>query len=213
MRSRALMTRAGRAVVTVLTAALVLSGCAGIPREGGVRAGQPDIIDESPAQVFLPSRPQKDASAQSILLGFVDAASSPESNYAIAREFLTSDFSSSWDPTAGVTVDDGAGRVATEIDAQNIEVTLTPTAEVSARGEFREVDPIPVTLDYQFRQVDGQWRISAAPNGTVIDETTFNDVFSASSLTFSTPDSARSCLTCAGSRVGHPLPRRSSTPC
>jgi len=187
MRSAGLSIRAVRIAAALLAGALVLSGCAGIPREGGVKAGQPDVIDESPAQVFLPSGPQKDASAESILLGFVDAASSPESNYAIAREFLTSDFSSTWDPTAGVTVDDGTGRVATELDPQNIEVTLTPRAEVSARGEFREVDPMPVTLDYQFRQVDGQWRINAAPNGTVIDETTFNDVFSASSLYFFNP--------------------------
>lgn len=187
MRKGALFTRAGRVLAVLAAGAIVLGGCAGIPREGSVKAGQADIIDESPAQVFLPSGPQKDASAESILLGFIDAASSPESNYAIAREFLTNDFGSSWEPTAGVTVDDGSGRVTTTIDPENIEVTLTPTAEVSERGEFREVDPIPVNLDYQFRQVDGQWRISAAPNGTVIDETTFNDVFSASSLYFFDP--------------------------
>lgn len=187
MPSAGLWNRTARCLVAVLTGALLLSGCAGIPREGLVQAGQPDIVDDSPAQVFLPSGPQKDASAESILIGFIDAASSPESNYAIAREFLTSDFSSSWDPTAGVTVDDGTGRLSTEIDTQTVQVTLTPKAEVSATGEFREVDPIPVTLDYQFRQVDGQWRISEAPNGTVIDQATFNDVFSASSLYFFNP--------------------------
>ncbi|KFF59572.1 hypothetical protein JF66_10415 [Cryobacterium sp. MLB-32] len=180
-------TRTGRTVVALLVGALLLSGCAGIPREGGVRAGQPDVVDDSPTQVFLPSGPQRDASAEGILRGFIDAASSPEGNYAIAREFLTSDFTSSWDPSAGVTVDDGTGRVITEVDAQNIEVALTPRAEVSARGEFRGLDPLPVSLDYAFRQVDGQWRISAAPNGTVIDETTFNDVFSASALYFFSP--------------------------
>jgi len=179
--------RRTRLLLAVLTVGVLLTGCAGIPREGGVQAGQGEIIDESPAQVFLPSRPQKDASIQAILVGFIDAASSPESNYAIAREFLTSGFAAAWDPTAGVTVDDGIGRVLTDVDAQTIRVSVTPVAEVSATGEYREGDSTPVALNYEFVQVEGQWRISAAPNGTVIDETTFNDVFSASSLYFFNP--------------------------
>ncbi|TDW30743.1 LpqB family beta-propeller domain-containing protein [Cryobacterium psychrophilum] len=177
----------GRALAAVVAAVIVLTSCGGIPREGNVRAGQADLVDESPAQVFLPSGPQRDASAESILLGFIDAASSPENNYAIAREFLTPSFSADWDPTAGVIVDDGIGRVVTARDEQTIQVMVTPIAEVSATGEYRESDSTPVPLGYQFVQVDGQWRIQAAPNGTVIDENTFNDVFSASALYFFDP--------------------------
>jgi len=179
--------RVSRLILAVVLVGAVLTGCAGIPREGSVRAGQADIIDESPLQVFLPSGPQRDASIQSILLGFIDAASSPEGNYAIAREFLTTGFSATWEPTAGVTVDSGTGRTATDVDAQTMQVTVIPVAEVSAAGEYREVDSAPVPLTYQFVQVEGQWRISSAPNGTVVDETTFNDVFSASSLYFFDP--------------------------
>ncbi|MDH6235997.1 LpqB family beta-propeller domain-containing protein [Cryobacterium sp. CG_9.6] len=180
-------TRIGRALAAVMAAVVVLSSCSGIPREGEVRAGQANVVDESPNQVFLPSGPQPDASIEAILLGFIDAASSPESNYEIAREFLTTSFSAEWDPTAGVIVDQGTGRIATAQDETTVQVTVSPIAEVSSIGEYRESDSTPVPLGYQFRQVDGQWRIQAAPNGTVIDETTFNDVFSASSLYFFDP--------------------------
>ena len=96
--------RAGRALAAIMAAIVVLTSCAGIPRDGSVQAGKADVVDESPTQVFLPSGPQRDASMESILLGFIGAASSPESNYEIAREFLTTDFSSNWDPTAGIIV-------------------------------------------------------------------------------------------------------------
>jgi len=184
---RASSRHVGRALAAIVAAVIVLTSCSGIPRDGSVRAGQADIDDESPAQVFLPSGPQRDASVESILLGFIDAASSPDSNYEIAREFLTTSFSSEWDPTAGVIVDDGIGRVVTSQDEQTIQVTVTPIAELSAAGEYRESGSTPVPLGYEFVQVDGQWRIQSAPNGTVIDETTFNDVFSASALYFFDP--------------------------
>jgi hypothetical protein len=182
MRSRV------RVLAVLAAAAVLLSGCSGIPRSSGVHAGQAALPDDNPAPVFLPSRPRKDASPDAILRGFIDAASSPESNYAIAREFLTPGYSGSWDPNAGVTVDDGSGRSTTVIDAKTMQFSVDPVAEVDARGEYREVDAsTPVPLRYQFARVGGQWRISEAPNGTVIDQNTFRDVFSAQALYFFDP--------------------------
>lgn len=169
--------------------ALLLVGCTGIPRSGEVRSGAALPIDDNPAPVFLPSSPQKDMSIEAILRGFVDAASSPENNYAIAREYLAPGFNDSWEPDAGVTVDDGAGRTITVVDAQTMAFSVDPIAEVDASGHYREVNSaVPVPLTYQFAIVDGQWRISGAPNGTVIDENTFSDVFSAQALYFFAPD-------------------------
>ena len=178
--------RAGVAVVVVL--ALLLTACSGIPRDGAVEAGQPVPPDAVPAPVFLPSSPQADAGIEEILGGFIEAASSPESNYAIAREFLTPTFSDGWNPEAGVTVDDGTGRSSVIVDEQTMQFSVNPIAEVDARGQYREVDSLgAVPLAYSFTQVDGQWRISAAPDGTVIDVTTFNDVFSSQALYFFDP--------------------------
>jgi len=187
---RSLADRAFRVVSALLLAATLtvgISACAGIPRDGVVHAGNDIAPDDNPAPVFLPALPQKDASTESILRGFIDASSSPENNYDIARQFLSPAFRTDWDPTVGVTVDNGSGRTLTVIDDGTTLVNLTPIAEVDETGQYREVDATPVPLRYEFRQIGGQWRISAAPNGTVIDENTFNDVFSAQPVYFYDP--------------------------
>ncbi|TFD63667.1 LpqB family beta-propeller domain-containing protein [Cryobacterium ruanii] len=186
MRSRR-SWRVGAALLLAVSFAVGLGGCTGIPRAGVVHAGNDIAPDDNPAPVFLPALPQEGASTDSILRGFIDASSSPENNYDIARQFLAPAFRSSWDPTAGVTVDNGSGRTMTVVDDGTTLVAVTPIAEVDQTGEYREVDASPVPLRYEFTQIGGQWRISAAPNGTVIDENTFNDVFSAQPVYFYDP--------------------------
>lgn len=175
------------ALLVAVSLIIGLGGCTGIPRDGAVHAGNDIAPDDNPAPVFLPALPQKNASTESILRGFIDASSSPENNYDIARQFLSPAFRADWDPTVGVTVDNGSGRTLTVIDDGATLVNLTPIAEVDQTGQYREVDANPVPLRYEFVQVGGQWRISAAPNGTVIDENTFNDVFSAQPVYFYDP--------------------------
>lgn len=183
------MHRRYGALAGMLALALCLAGCSGIPRDGSVRAGQGAQPGDTPAPVFLPSRPQKDASQEGILRGFIDAATSPENDYEIAREFLAPSYSGSWSPESGVTVDDGGGRSIVAADERTMVFSVNPVAEVDEIGEYQEVESsAAVPLRYQFVQVGGQWRISAAPNGTVIDQTTFRDVFSAQSLYFFDPD-------------------------
>lgn len=186
-RTRGIRQASGPLAI-LLAAAVLLTGCSGIPRDGRVHDGQAALPDDNPAPVFLPSKPRKDATPDAILRGFIDAASSPESNYAIAREFLTPDYSGTWEPDAGVTVDDFSGRSTTVVDETTMQFSVTPVAEVDASGQYQTVDSsAPVPLRYEFARVGGQWRISQAPNGTVIDRNTFRDVFSAQALYFFDP--------------------------
>jgi hypothetical protein len=175
----------GALAVVVVT---LLAGCSGIPRSGEVQAGPAAPQGDTLTPIFLPSSPEKNATQESILRGFIDAASSPENNYEIAREFIAPADSAAWAPEAGVTVDDGSGRVIRVVDEKSMEFSVRPVAEVNAKGEYREVgSPAPVTLLYHFVKIDGQWRISEPPNGTVIDQNTFRDVFSSQELYFFDP--------------------------
>jgi Lipoprotein LpqB beta-propeller domain len=176
------------ALAGVAALGVLLSGCSGIPRDGGVQVGQPAPQGDSPPAVFLPSRPQKDASQESILRGFIEAASSPDNKYAIARKFLTPQFSDDWKPDTGVTIDDGIGRIPLEVDELTMQMSVEPVAEVNASGEYHEFGTSAQSLlSYEFAKVGGQWRINKAPNGIVIDENTFPDVFSAQALYFYDP--------------------------
>jgi hypothetical protein len=178
-------------LVVVVAAALVLllGGCSSIPRSGSVQAGRDAVAGENPAPIFLPFGPRADATMEEILAGFIDAATSPDNNYEIAREFLTPEFRNSWKSDTGVTVYDGSERNFTSVDAETMSFEVMPVAEVNANGEYHEESSSSsLPLRYSFTQIDNQWRISAAPNGTVLDQSTFKDVFSAQSLYFFDPD-------------------------
>ena len=183
------MSSRSRLVAVVAALALLLGGCSSIPRSGDVQAGRDAVTGENPAPIFLPFGPRADATMEEILTGFIDAATSPDNNYEIAREFLTPEFSDAWKSDSGVTVYDGSERNFVPVDEATMSFEVMPVAEVNANGEYHEEDASSsLPLRYSFTQVAGQWRISAAPNGTVLDQSTFKDVFSAQSLYFFDPD-------------------------
>ncbi len=179
--------RVGSAIALALVGVLLAAGCAGIPRSGEVNAGENVTVDGDIELDFLPSSPQKNASTETILRGFIEAASSPVGEYAIAREFLAPSFASRWNPNVATTIDQGRRQYLSRGE-DAMDLTITPIAEVDAQGEYRQAESVAsVPLAFSFVQVDGQWRISAAPNGILLDQVTFNEVFSTHPLYFFDP--------------------------
>jgi hypothetical protein len=168
---------------------VALGACASIPSSGPVRQGAPIAQANDPLDLdFNPSPPEKGASPQRIVQGFIDAASSPKNGFEIAREYLTSSMSASWNPDESVTVDEGRDR---SFDNEGSQWTLqvNPVADVDSGGAFHPVtSTAPVTLRYELRKEKNEWRISVAPNGVVIDEPTFRAVYSQQTLYFFSPD-------------------------
>lgn len=174
------VTALAMAVVVVF----VLSACSGIPRAGNVNQGSAVVPVEDDTIEFLPSGPVENGTIEQILRGFVEASSSPVSDYAIARQFLTPEFATQWDATSSVNVDAGL-RTIFQTEDQLGQVTYTLTALVDAQGNYSDVSPtLSVTNDYSFQQIDGQWRISSAPDGVVMDRFTFDQVYQAHPLYF-----------------------------
>lgn len=185
------MTRRGaRGVVAALTMLVLaaLAACASIPDSGPVRQGAPVAQVNDPLDLdFNPSPPEKGATQQRIVQGFIDAASSPKNNFAIAREYLTRSMAASWNPDESVTVDDGRNRT---YDDQGTlwRVDVTPVANVDAVGAYHPVaSTAPVGLNYQLVRENGEWRIAVAPDGVVIDDPTFRAVYSQQTLYFYSP--------------------------
>lgn len=188
--SRILTKKAARAAVASLAAVLLvaLAACASIPDSGPVRQGAPVAQVNDPLDLdFNPSPPEKGASQQRIVQGFIDAASSPKNNFQVAREYLTKSMAASWNPDESVTVDDGRNR---SYDDQGTlwRVEVTPVANVDAVGSFHPVaSTAPVGLNYQLVRENGEWRISVAPDGVVIDDPTFRAVYAQQTLYFYSP--------------------------
>ncbi|MFG6492320.1 LpqB family beta-propeller domain-containing protein [Microbacterium sp. P03] len=183
MRSRRALTAL---VATALV--LVLAACTGLPTSGPVNVGrEPTDAAEAPDFSFVPDRPQPGATAEQIVDGFVRAGSGPAGDWSRARLFLTDSFRNQWDPTASVTIDVQGDRRATENADDAVSLTLTSVANVDERGAYTLADSETTVLQFALVQEDGEWRISAAPDGVVLDQDFFTRVYRPYSLMFFDP--------------------------
>lgn len=177
-----------------LAVAALLSGCVALPTSGPVGVGNPDPVEDSSELDTFVRSPQAGAGPEEIVRGFIDAAASPRGDYAVARQFLTDEFSAEWLPGSAATVDVLADRVfdVPELAEGAVETQLvveaTPAAELGPNGQYTLPESAAdVTLGYRLAQVDGEWRIAEAPQGVLLDELTFGDVFRPYELAFFDP--------------------------
>lgn len=179
-----------RVVATLLAAFLVIvcAGCVGIPRSGDVQEGQPVTADDGLDITFIPSGPQPGSTPEQVLRGFIAAASGPQNNFAVAREYLAPRIEREWQPDVSVLVDASAER-RFQAEGDSVQLlSVFPDAQVDANGVYeRNPSDNPVVLAYGFEQIDGEWRISSAPDGIVLDASTFTTVFGTYALMFFDP--------------------------
>lgn len=181
------MKRSLSGILAVLVL-IVCAGCVGIPRSGDVQAGKPITTDDDIDITFIPSGPQAGSTPEQVLRGFIAAASGPQNNYAVAREYLAPSIEDSWKPDRSVLVDRSAERRFQADGDTKMTLRIYPEAQVDERGLYeRNPSSNPVQLDYAFEQVGGEWRLSAAPDGIVLDSDTFVTVFGAHALMFFDP--------------------------
>lgn len=176
-----------RGVLAAMMAAastIVLAACAGLPSSGPVQQGLPAEDDTAPPDLsFIPDRPQPGATPEQIVDGFLRAGSGPADGWARAREFLAPD--TPWNPNAGVTVDITGEREVTVVDDDTVTVSLETVANVDDRGAYERSDGGTTLLPFELtQQDDGEWRISAAPDGVVLDRDVFPSVYHAYPLMY-----------------------------
>ena len=161
-----------------LAMVLVLSGCAQIPTRVDVKSG-PEIANQSEQEFafYTPAGPIEGATQQQIVSGFLAAGTGPQGDYAVAREFLSQDFAQRWKPDASVLIRSGAPEFR-EVSSDLQVVSLDITAKLDEHGRY--LDPANnerVSLRFQLTLEQGQWRISSAPDLTVVTAPVFAVVF------------------------------------
>lgn len=170
------MRRVVSSVAGALVAVLALSGCIGIPTSGGVEAG-PLIGDQgTPEIVVLPDGPRAGAEPEEILRDFMLALRGPQSDYAIARLFLTPELNETWNPDLTTTIRQEATATTPGPVENSLRYTFTSNAYVDAEGRYYETAPGSQTLDFGFTQQAGEWRISSALDGIVLSQSSFSTV-------------------------------------
>ena len=174
---------------------VLLAGCARIPTSGPVGKSSEGSAGNLSAPVFLPAAPQPGASPETIIDYFYRAGSGYEDDYAVARQYLTQASSVSWKPDQRALVYRDARVVATATEnVYNYELDVAYTVDadgIATQSPEGTIENIPVTVT----QVEGEWRISAIPDGTAIAEETFKVIYGAypiyfydPSFTFAVPD-------------------------
>lgn len=168
---------------TSALAVLLLAGCVGIPGSSGVNEGLAIAQDPNAAAFeFSPEGPEKGANQQDILTGLVASFTSSTGGYAISQQFMTPELAKTWNPRVGVQVRSGSPRIS-QVDGTTMQYAFTATATVDAVGALREASQ-QAALQFGFAKVGQEWRVSAAPDGIVLAETTFSRIFSKHSLYF-----------------------------
>lgn len=184
---RAAMRHARYPAALLALLIVVLSGCARIPTSGPVGKSSESSAGNVSAPVFLPAAPQPGASPETIIDYFYRAGSGYEDDYAVARQYLTQASAVSWKPDKRALVYREARVVPTATENvfnYELDVSYTVDADgIAVQSPPGTVERIPVTL----AQVDGEWRISAIPDGTAIAEETFKVIYGAYPIYFYDP--------------------------
>jgi hypothetical protein len=162
-----------------------LTGCASLPVAGPVRIG-PDLVSTTDGDSFYysPSSPFDGASQTEILNGFIAAGTGPQNDYAVAREYLSESIRSSWNPNQEVLIQRSSPQVVIS-DQDTAELVVDVAATVDADGKYL-VTPVGTgrVLEFSFVLENSQWRLSAAPDATVLIRPVFDVVFSGYSVYF-----------------------------
>ena len=164
---------------------LALTGCATLPISGPVRIG-PDLTPNTDVESFYysPSGPIEGASKAEILSGFLAAGTGPQNDYAVAREYLSESIRASWNPNLEVLVQRQSPEV-TIGDDDTAELEVDVSAQIDSDGRY-ETKPQGTSriLNYTFVREGNQWRLSSAPDTTVLIRPVFEVVFQDYSIYF-----------------------------
>ncbi|WP_430593509.1 LpqB family beta-propeller domain-containing protein [Humidisolicoccus flavus] len=170
------MMRRLTTILALALATLTLSACVTIPTSGPVAVGEVDTQDAQEGSVFTPQGPKDGSTQDQILLGFLGAGVAPRDDFAIAREFLTPEMQARWDPRSSVTIRAEAIE-STRVSERVLEASVLASQQVSVDGSMTQQEGTRNRLSFEFELVDGEWRISAAPDGIVLTPFYFGQLY------------------------------------
>ncbi|TQK44932.1 sporulation and spore germination protein [Streptomyces sp. SLBN-118] len=161
---------------------VLLAGCASMPDSGDIHAVKASQRADSQVRVYAVP-PRKGASPIEIVTGFLEAMTSDDTDFAIARTYLMPETSKKWRPDAGTTVlsaAPGSGQAITggrENPGVDYPLLGTQIATVDPEHAYQAVTPSPYSETIHLTQQSGpdgkEWRIDKLPPGLVLGASDF----------------------------------------
>ena len=187
MRTRFRRVRVRATVPTVAFALLAvigvgLAGCTGIPTTSPAYdvTQVADQIDPAAPEV-----PQSGQQPDQIVRGFIAATARTDldvaagSSFAAARQYLTPDAQTNWQPVGPpvVVLADTYRTVVDTENAKTVTVTGTAVGTLDAERAFHSEAAVAYSRVLNLEQVDGQWRISDPPPELMLTQSDFATAF------------------------------------
>ncbi|MDI3331984.1 MAG: LpqB family beta-propeller domain-containing protein [Micrococcus sp.] len=178
--------RRWRWLAMLVAALLVLGGCARLPQSGPVGTSEPlPGNDNQVNYTFTPAGPAEGASPEEIIRGFLTAGTGVQDDYATAREFLAEDAAAAWDPGARTLVYTSEPTLVPSATDNVYTVQMEVESVVDDRGIMSRMPPNTTeAAEFEVTEEDGQWRITRAPAGVVLETTQFRALFGSHELYF-----------------------------
>jgi hypothetical protein len=154
----------------LLSLAVLLSGCAGIPNSSEVFYGEEVSVDTSAQFVRVIARPPSvGMNPEEIVRGFLDASADPSDNYEIARQYLDVESAETWNPLTGIEIYEPS-TIEVSGSAPTLTVSAGKLGTISDIGRYQSGDPgAQISKSFELQQdTGGQWRISNLNDGILL---------------------------------------------
>lgn len=171
--------------------AVGMTSCAAIPTSGPVEAG--GVVAAPQVDVAVPEGPLKGEVPVGIVKGFINAAAmANEDDFKVARDYLTGDARTSWDPRKKITVYTPLRSEFRPSD-DTVRVQAAVTGTIDETGRYVESGASNAREDFVFeltKNADGEYRIKSLSDGMLISSTALESAFRSVPLYFLSPDKA-----------------------
>lgn len=174
-----------------------LAGCAStgvfqglsaqVPTAGPIEQGDQVASTDTNQFIRVIARPPTPGmTAIQIVQGFLESSASFDGNHAVARQYLTADASAEWDPGAGVRVYEGIP--ALNESGPTVRMVGSEVGRIAADGRYEVSEPgAEMRLRFGVTRVNGEIRISAAPDGLLLSQVDVDRAFRTHALYFFNP--------------------------
>ncbi|MBO0594326.1 GerMN domain-containing protein [Nesterenkonia sp. E16_7] len=174
-------------ITGLLALMLTLSACSPLlPTDGPVGTSAPESGEE---RTYTPQAqpPQTGASAEQIVSGFIRAGAGAQDDYAVAREFMSPEAARDWRPDARTVVYSAEHQVLASGEntwsAQFQVDSVVDGAGILTRLPENSTE----VLDFTVEEIEGEWRITDAPDGTMLNDGSFQQAYQAHTLYYFDP--------------------------
>ncbi|MDO4252688.1 MAG: LpqB family beta-propeller domain-containing protein [Rothia sp. (in: high G+C Gram-positive bacteria)] len=168
------------------TTTLALTSCASLPFSGNANHYADSRSSGLAAEgEITPAGPADGASPEEIIRGFLRAGIGANDDYLVARQYLTAQKAQSWRPDTQALVYADSLLIQQGQEQSKYKVEVPVGTQVNSLGlatSFARTNSMD--LEFTLEEVNGQWRISELPDGVVLEQSEFEQSFSAFSLYF-----------------------------